>query len=259
MSRIVMTCALVFILSFAADGRAQNTLAPTGTLRALYLASNPAHAVRDSATGQPRGVAIDLARELGRRLGIPVTVTGAANPQAVIDAVQRGEADLGFVAYNPERAGPVEFSRPYMLVQQTFIVREGSSISSVAAIDRPGQRIGATKGDSIALYLARNLKQTQVVEIVESTPGEARQMVLEGKLDAFGANRQRLTDFIRGVSGLRLLPDDLYGVEQTLIVPKGKSEALTTLNQFIEDLRNSGFLRASIDKSGVIGITVAPK
>ena len=237
----------------------QSVIAPSGTLRVVYLASNPAHAVTDAKTGEIRGVAIDLANELARRAGVKVSLTGVQGAQRVIDAVQRGEADIGFVAYNPERAGPVEFSQPYMLVQQTFVVKQGSPISSIAQIDRPNQRIAATKGDSIALYLGRNLKQAQLVEITESKPGEAIQMLLEGKFDAFGANRQRLTDLLKGAAGLRLLPDDLYGVEQTMIVPKGRAEALKAINQFIDDVRNSGFMRNSIERSGVIGISVAPR
>jgi polar amino acid transport system substrate-binding protein len=231
-------------------------LAPTGTLRAVYLANNPAQAVQDAASGEARGVAIDLAREFARRLGSKVTVTGVQSPQNVMDTVARGEADIGFVAYNPERAGPVEFSQTYMLVQQTFIVRNDSSIKSVFQIDRLNQKVGATKGDSIALYLARNLKQAQLVEIADLA--DARQMLLDGKVDALGANRQRLTDALRGGSGLRLLPDDLYGVEQNIVVPKGKPEALKAVNRFIDDVRSSGFLRAAIEKSGVIGISVAP-
>jgi polar amino acid transport system substrate-binding protein len=235
----------------------QSAIAPSGTLRAVYLDGNPAQAVRDPSTGEVRGVAIDVARELGRRLGLDVRLTGLQGPQNVIDSVQRGDADIGFVAYNPERVGTVEFSRTYMLVQQTFLVRENSSIRSVKDIDRPNQKIGGGRGDSIALYLARTLKQAQLVQ-VDSGLNEARQMVLAGTLDAMGANRQRLTDALRGVSGLRLLPDDLYGVEQSIIVPAGKPEALKAINQFIDTIRTSGFLRSSIEKSGVIGIAVAP-
>jgi polar amino acid transport system substrate-binding protein len=233
-------------------------LTPTGTLRAVYLANNPAQAVKDPASGEARGVAIDLAQDFARRLGTKVTATGVQSPQNVIDAVLRGEADIGFVAYNPERTGLVEFSQTYMFVQQTFIVRNDSPITSVAQIDRANQKIGATKGDSIALYMARNLKQAQLVEIADANLAEARQMLLDHKIDALGANRQRLTDALRGASGLRLLPDDLYGVEQNIVVAKGKPEALKAVNQFIDDVRNSGFLRAAIEKSGVIGISVAP-
>ena len=249
---------LIFLSAIVAFTMQTTTLAPTGTLRAAYLATNPAHAVKDPKTGEARGAVIDLVRELGRRQKAEVRFIPSANPQAVMDAVRTGQADIGFVAYNPERAVPVQFSQPYMLVHQTFIVAAGSSIRSVRDIDRPNQRIGGGKGDSIALYLGRNLKQAQLVEIVEATPGEALQMVAAGKLDAFGANRQRLTDVLKTVPGLRLLPDDLYGVEQTIVVPNDKPEALKAVNAFIDDVRKSGFLRTAIERSGVIGIGPAP-
>jgi polar amino acid transport system substrate-binding protein len=254
--RVLLFGALV-ALTATIDAAAQTSLAPTGKLRAAYLANNPAQAVKDPATGAPRGVAVDLARELARRVGADAVINALPSPQAVIDAVEKGEADIGFVAYNPERAGPVEFSQTYMLVQQSFLVRADSPIRSVKDIDRANQKIGAGKGDSIALYLARNLKNAQLVEVTEA-PADALQMVSAGKLDAFGANRQRLTDLTKAAFGLRLLTDDLYGVEQTVIVPKGKPEALKSVNQFIDDVRKSGFLRSAIERSGIIGIAVAP-
>ena len=107
--RILLLAALALLMPFV-DAIAQSPLAPTGTLRAAYLANNPAQAVTDPSTGAPRGTAVDLARELARRTGVQVTMNGLPNPQAVIDAVEKGQADIGFVAYNPERAGPVEFS-----------------------------------------------------------------------------------------------------------------------------------------------------
>jgi len=246
------------LTSTAAGALAQSPLAPTGTLRSAYLATNPAQAVRDPASGELRGTAIDLTRELGRRLGVPVNLISSPNPAAVIDAVSTGQADIGFVAYNPERAGPVEFSQVYLLVQQTFLVPEKSPIRSVADIDRPDRRIGANRGDSIALYLARTLKQARIVESADSSLEEAKRMLADGRVDAFGANRQRLTDLLRGASGLRLLPDDLYGVEQTIIVPKGNAGALQAVNQFLDDVRASGFLRQAMERSGVVGLSVAP-
>ena len=245
-------------LVMASSLTAQTTpLAKDGVIRAGYLATNPAHAVKDPATGEARGVVIDLVRELGRMYAVKVTPLPLANPQAVIDAVRKGEAEIGFVAYNPERAGPVEFSKPYLLVNQTFIVRDDSPIRSIADIDRPGRKLGATRADSIALYLARTLKQGQLVQLDDSSPEAVYRMLREGTIDAFGANRQRLTDVSRGVTGFRLLPDDLYGVEQTMIVPGGRRDAQDAANKFIDDVRRSGFLQKAIERSGVIGITAA--
>ena len=249
-------CALLALT--AAIALAQSALAPTGTLRAAYLATNPAQVVRDPASGELRGTAIELATELGRRLSMPVKLIAAPNPAAVIDAVSKGEADIGFVAYNPERAGPVEFSQIYLLVQQTFLVPVNSPIRSVADLDQPGRRLGAMRGDSIALYLARTLKQARIVENTDASLEEAKRMLADGRIDAYGANRQRLTDLLRGANGLRLLPDDLYGVEQTIIVPKGNAESLKVVNQFLDDVRASGFLKQAMERSGVVGLSVAP-
>jgi polar amino acid transport system substrate-binding protein len=255
---MVLIAAMIAVMTDVGASAQRGTLAPDGTLRAAYLATNPAQAVKDPVSGSLGGVAIDLARELARREMASISFVAAQNPQAVIDAVQSGKAQIGFVAYNPERAGPVEFSKPYLLVQQTFLVRDDSPIMSVRDIDQQSLRIGARAGDSIALYLGRTLRRTPLVELTEVQTREAPAMLLASKLDAFGANRQRLTDILRATPGLRLLPDDLYGVEQALIVPRGNGAALAAVNQFLDDVRGSGFIESSIRRSGVVGITQAP-
>ncbi len=250
---------LLIIVAMAAVLPAQTSpLAKDGVIRAAYLASNPAQAVKDPATGEARGVVVDLARELERTRGVRVTLIPSVNPQAVIDAVRKGEAEIGFVAYNPERAGPVEFSKTYLLVNQTFIVKDDSPIRSIADVDRPGRKLGATRADSIALYLKRTLKQGQVIELDDASRDAVHRLLQDGAIDAFGANRQRLTDMVKGARGFRLLSDDLYGNEQAIIVPGGRRDALDAINQFIDEVRRSGFLKTSADRSGVVGIAVAP-
>ena len=252
--RVPMIAALLCVFALRA---AANEVAPTGTLRAVYLGSNPAQAVRDPATGTLRGASYELATELGRRLGVAVDFKPLANPAAVIAAVSGGEADIGFVAYEPSRAGPVEFSQTYMLVQQTMIVLTDSSIRAIADIDRPGQKIAGVRNDSISLYLRRNLRQATLVE-VENNPSETTRMLAGREIDAFGANRARLTALAAATPGTRLLLENLFGVPQTIIVPGGRAEALAAVNRFIDDVRASGFLQAAIERSGVVGLDVGP-
>jgi polar amino acid transport system substrate-binding protein len=250
--RVLSLCALAALFIARSDAGAQTAPDRSRVLRAAFIAANPAMTVKDPVTGAVGGPAVELARELARRRGVEVNLIGLQTPQNVIDAVRNGDA------YNPEREGPIAFSQPFMLVLQTFVVREDSPLQSVKDIDGPNRKIGARSADSMALYLARTLKQAQLVEITERTGTEGIQGVLSGQWDAFGTNRQRLTEALRNAPGLRLLKDDLYGVEQTLIVPKGDQENLKAVNQFIDDIRTSGFLRATIDRSGIIGIAVAP-
>ena len=246
----------VALLLFHSFAFADN-MAPTGTLRAAYLSSNPAQAVRDLATGEIRGASADLARELAKRRKIPVLLMPLPNPATVIEAVAKNDADIGFVAYAPERVGTVEFSQIYMLVQQSFVVPDNSSIRTVADIDAQGLRIAGGKGDSITLYLARNLKHATLVE-TDNTPADAKRKLLAHEIDAYGANRQRLTNLLKEMPGYRLLPDNLFGVTQAIIVAKGKQEVLEEINAFIDDVRASGFLRDAIARSAVIGLEMAP-
>jgi polar amino acid transport system substrate-binding protein len=249
--------AVLAVVLLHASAAIASDVAPSGTLRAAYLGNNPAQAVRDPASGEIRGASADLARELGRRINAPVTLIPSTSPQAVIDAVSKGEADIGFVAYAPSRTGTVAFSQTYMLVRQSFLVPENSAIHSVADIDQPGRRISGGHGDSITLFLARTLKQAKLIE-TDNTPADTKQKFANGEIDAFGANRQRLTNMAAEMPGYRLLPDNIFDVPQTIIVPKDKPAVLAEVNRFIDDVRGSGFLAAAIERSHIPGVDVAP-
>jgi len=236
---------------------ADSQIAPGGTLRAVYLATNPAQAVRDPATGTVRGASFDLANELAKRTGLPLAFEPAPNPPAVIAAIKDGQGDIGFVAYEATRLGTVAFSQTYMLVQQSFLVLDTSSIHAVRDIDRAGQKIGGTKNDSMALCLQRILKQASLVEI-ENNNAEITKRMAAHEIDAIGANRQRLTTLMKEITGSRPLPDNLFDVPQNIIVPLGRPQALTAVNAFIDDVRASGFLRSAIENSGVVGVAPAP-
>jgi polar amino acid transport system substrate-binding protein len=83
-------------------------LAPTGKLRAAINFGNPILATKDPATGEPRGVSVDLARELGKRLGIPVELVTFNAAGKVVEAVKAAQVDIAFVAIDPVRANDIE-------------------------------------------------------------------------------------------------------------------------------------------------------
>jgi polar amino acid transport system substrate-binding protein len=232
-------------------------IAPGGTLRAAYLGTNPAQAMRDPATGEVRGAAYDLARELARRNNVPLEFKPIGGPPAVIEAVKNGQADIGFVAYEATRLGTVEFSQTYMLVRQSFLVLDGSPIRAIADIDRAGQKIAGTVNDSITLCMKRILKQATVVELAND-PAELSKALTARTIDALGANRQRLTTLSTATPGTRLLPDDLFNVPQNIVVPKDRPAALAAVNALIDEARASGFLQSAIERGGAIGVAVAP-
>jgi polar amino acid transport system substrate-binding protein len=196
--------AMVANLIGCPEPTAATDLAPTGRLRAAYLGTNPAQAMRDPSTGEIGGPAYELARELADRNNVPLEFKPIASPPAVIEAVKNGEADIGFVAYEATRLGMVEFSQTYMLVRQSFLVLDDSPIKAIAEIDRAGQKIAGTVNDSITLCMKRILKQATIVEL-ENNPAELNKALTARTIDALGANRQRLTTLSKARPGTRLL------------------------------------------------------
>jgi polar amino acid transport system substrate-binding protein len=257
MTRIaVLVLALAASAAHADDGA--KVLAPTGTLRATYIATNPVQAFVDPATKEVRGPAAEITRDLARRTGVPFTITGVNGVQGVIDSVRNGAADIGFVAYDPVRAEQVDFSQSYALAQNTYLVPESSSIRSVADADRAGVRIGVGARDAGDYFLTRTLKNAELKRNEGGNLDAAIKQLAAGEIDAYAGNRMRLHGAVQKTPGYRLVQDNFYGVEQSVIVPKGNAARLTIVEKFIDQARSSDLIADAIKRAGLVGVDVAP-
>lgn len=254
-----LALALLWAPSVPAADSAADDLAPGGTLRATFLAGNPVQGRADPATGATAGPAPDLARELARRAGLPFRITPLQGVRAVIDSVKSGAADIGFLAFDPARAAEVDFTQTYSLAHNTYLVRADSPIRAPADIDRPGIRIGVGQGDAGHLYLERNLKQAALKPNPGGALPTALRQLAAGEIDAYAANRQRLSEVAGPASGTRMLDENFLGVEQCIVVPKGNAARLALLDRFIDEMRDSGFIQRAIAAAKLNGVDVAPK
>ena len=94
------TLCVVGCFALAAMLHAQSkSLAPTGTLRASFIATNPVQGRVDAKTGETSGPAADLTRELARRIGVPAVVMPLPDADAVLESVKSGKVDIGSVSY----------------------------------------------------------------------------------------------------------------------------------------------------------------
>ncbi len=247
-----LLAALCALPVYAAD------FSGTAPLRVTYLGPNPSQARQDPRTGAITGPAADLARELARRLGVSVTITPVPTPAAVIDSVKGGGADLGFVAYDAERARDVDFSQTYLFAWNSYLVPRASPLLSVTEVDLPGVRIGVGQGDAGHLYLQRALRHA---ELKPNPPGSmelALKRLAAGEIDVYAASRPRLLETAEKNTTVRVLPDNFYGVEQAIIVNKGETTRLATVNKLIDEARASGLIQSAIERAGLRGVDVAP-
>ena len=250
--------ALALATALLCIGARADERVPTGTLRVTYIATNPVQASVDSKTGEVRGPGAEVARAIAKHLGVPVKITGVAGPAGVLDSLKKGEADMGLLAFDPARAKEVDFSAPYALAQNTYIVPSDSPIKSVTDIDKPGIRVGVTERDAGELYLSRVLKAAEIKRNTTGNLDVVTKWLANHDVDAYGTNRQRLTEIAGHNPGYRLLPDNFYGVEQSVIVPKGHRALLEEVNAVLDDARHNGLVAEAIARSGLIGLDVAP-
>ena len=235
-------------------------LAPTGTLRAAFLGSNPVQGRVDPKTGEVTGPVADLVRELARRLKVPFVIVPAADARAVIAHVQGGTADIGFLAYEEARAREVDFAGGFALMFNTYLVRAASSLRMVEDADRSGLTIAAVRGQTQEIYLSAHLKQSRM-KILDKQPSQAEleRMLAGAEIDAFGLNAQRAAEAVAASrGGLRALTGSYVAVEQSFVVKKGNTANVAMLNAFVDELRTSGFIKASLDRAKLVGAGVAP-
>ncbi len=232
------------------------SLAPSGKLRAAINFGNPILASRDAATGEARGVSVDLARELSRRLGVPLDLVLYTAAGKVVDGIKAGEWDIGFVAIDPARAVDMDYTAAYVIIEGAYLVPSNSPIRQNADVDKPGIRVVVGKGSAYDLYLARELKNAKLVH-APTSPAVVDTMVAQGVEVAAGVRQQLQADAKR-VPNVRLLDGRFMVINQAMAVPKNRAEGLAYLKAFVEDVKSSGFVAQALERHGIDGAAVAP-
>ena len=231
-------------------------LAPTGKLRVGINYGNPILAQRDVGSSELRGIAVDLGRELGKRVGVPVELVGFESAGKMFDAVKAGAWDVAFLAVDPGRAGEISFTAPYIEIEGTYLVPAGSSVRDVADVDRKGVRVGVSAKSAYDLFLSRSLQHAELVRGPTNNAGF--ELILAGKVDVVAGIRQHLVANAQKLPGSRVLDGRFMAIQQALGTPKGRDVAAKYLHEFIEDVKASGLVAQAIERSGIPGVSVAP-
>jgi polar amino acid transport system substrate-binding protein len=210
---------------------------------------------KDPKTGEQKGLAIDISRALAARVGVAEVVpVEHPNPVAVVACVKAGGCDLGFIAFEPARLIEVDFTPPFIRRDFTYLVPAGSSIRSAADADRPGVRIVAARGHASTAALVRVLKQTKPVLADDIEP--AFDLVRTGSADAFASVREVVLQYSAQLPGSRVLDDAYDSSLVAIAVQKGRAGWLAFVSEFLDEAKRSGWMRQTIDRSGLRGFDV---
>jgi polar amino acid transport system substrate-binding protein len=226
-------------------------LAPTGALRAAINVGNFLLVSGRSASGEPEGIAPDLAREVANRLGVAVRYVPFARPNALADAADDGVWDIGLIGAEPQRAGKIVFTGPYVEIEATYLVPPGSTIASMADVDRPGVRIAVLAGAAYDLWLERNIRNATLVRA--NSADAASKLVLDRKADALAGLRPGLVGDLEREPGARILQGRFTAVQQAIGTQRRNAAGAAFLAAFVKDAKASGLVARLIARHGMGG------
>lgn len=243
--------------SRAVSPAARAELASTGNLRVGLILSNQVLVTKDPGTGELRGVTIDLGRALAQRLGVPLQTVGYANPGALVKSFGADEWDIAFLAFDASRARDVEFSPPYMEVDNTYLVTATSRIATVDLADQAGLTIAVPEKSAPDLFLTRNLQSAKVLRV----PGGAAaaiESLKSGKADAYAENAHMLSLYAELLPGARVLQGRYTVIQHAIATPKGRPAAADAIKAFVQEVKANGTVADAIRAGGLRGTRVAP-
>ena len=234
----------------------RQALAPTGKLRVAFV-SAAIYASKDPASGELKGVAVDLGNELARRVGAPFQPVLYPNPGAIIAGAKSGEWDVALMGINAERAAVIDFSPPYAEVEQTYLVRPGVPIAAVSDVDKTGIRVGVLEKGGADVLLSATLKNATLVRV--KTAPELFALTDSGEADVIAASTAALLDASQKQQGSRVLSGRILAEPLGMGLPKGRSAAAAAyVGRFVEEAKTEGLVKAAIDRAGIRGVAVAP-
>jgi polar amino acid transport system substrate-binding protein len=143
----------------------------------------------------------------------------------------------------------------------TYLVLDSSPMRSVDDFDRDGVTVAAVRAQTQEIYLSANLKRARVKPIESQPPqAELERMLAAKEVDAIALNTQRAAEAVAAArtTKVRALTGSYVAVEQSFVVKSGDTVNAKMLDAFVDELRASGFIRASLDRAQLGTVGVAP-
>jgi polar amino acid transport system substrate-binding protein len=235
---------------------ARAELAPSGTLRAGINMSNFLLVTGKTPEGDPDGVSPDLAREIGKRLGVPVKLVPFPSPDGLVAAADDDVWDIGNVGAEPQREEKMSFTAAYAEIEATYLVRDDSPLKSVEDVDKKGVSIIVRGGSAYGLWLERNIKNAKL--ILKDDSNDAKAEFFKGGIDALAGLKTGLLKDVEANPGYRILPGKFAAVQQAVGTHKQNKAGIAFLREVVEDAKASGLIARWIEKHKANGLSVAP-
>jgi polar amino acid transport system substrate-binding protein len=246
--------------AFEAPGSAErDELVPTGKLRFGVVAGvvRTEFFVVKKSDGEPEGVTVDLARELARRLDVPVEFTIASSSAELTELLMGGKLDAAIMPPDKWGGQRLDFGSYYFADRDTYMVPGRSRLKTVDEVDNLRVRVIAVEGSTTDRTAARRLKNTRVNPV--DSIDDALEMLRTGKADAFAFTHASLAPLVPRVPDSRILDGSFERVGLAFAIPKNRPNGLFYIVSFTEEAKGSGLVRRAFDNAGLQNSKVAAR
>ena len=192
------------------------------------------------------GIDVDICRAIAEKLGLELEVEDIAF-DSIIPEVTSGKADLGAagMTVTEDRKQNVDFSDTYAHATQVIIVREDSDITGFDSL-QDGKIVGVQQGTTGDIYVTGDLGDDKVERYAKGM--EAVQALAQTKIDAVVIDGEPAKQYVKEVSGLKILDESYTDEDYAIAVKKGNTELLNAVNAALAELKSEGKLDEIVAK-----------
>jgi polar amino acid transport system substrate-binding protein len=184
-----------------------------------------------NASNQPDGYDADVARLLGKDLGVPVKLVPVTGPNR-IPFLLTNKVDLlvASLAITPERAKQVQFSRPYSAA--TIVLYAPKKQAIKAAADLKGLRIAVARASTQDIALTAVAPPGAEIRRFDDD-ASAMQAMLSGQVDAIGCSTTVAAQIAKRAGDAYESKFVLKQQFMAVAMRPGQAELLKTVNDFV--------------------------
>jgi ABC-type amino acid transport substrate-binding protein len=254
--RLFALLAVVILLTGAAsavraqggdDGRIPAILPDLGGRSITIVSSNdyvPLSFI-DAQTGKPVGLEYELWGEICKRLNCTIKWEQSAWDGMIV-AVNQGQFDVGMVGISitDERKSQVDFSDPYLVVEQKFLVRADESrfTGQKDFVANENLKIGAQAGTSGFYTGSAILGENSPRLALYDNFGLSVQALLSGDVDAVIADNAAGRGYIGANEGKLKMLDEVLYTDPLGFIFTPKSDLVAPVNQALAAMKADGYL-----------------
>jgi polar amino acid transport system substrate-binding protein len=248
-SRIIPACGVALLAVLLLSIAAVTALAADrkDTLVVGMELAYPPFEMTDTK-GQPTGVSVDLANDLGKALGMKVKIQNMAF-DGLIPSLKTGKIDLiiSSMTATPERAQSIDFSDPYLQTGLCLLVKKSSPVKGIADLDKAGMVVAVKKGTTGHTYASKQIKRAKV--LVLDKEAAAVLEVVQGKADAFIYDQMStFSNWQHNQQTTRAILKPFQQESWAVGIRKGNDELKGKVNAFLKDYRKKGGFERLGDK-----------